>query len=246
MPPKKQSKYKPINCYKLKDVIKLSPKMNNPGYKNHKINLHFNALILGSTGSGKTNILLNLIALMSKTFNHLYIFSQKEEPLYTHLTNKLHPDVFTITYGYENFLKFDEDSYYGNSLIIFDDFVAIKDQSRINDHFIRGRKLSSSNTSKGGNYGCSSIYLSQGYFKTPHLIRLQCNLIFVVRVRSLVDLGRMLKEYSGEESKENLKNMYAYCCVNSDFGEFLLIDLNTTRDKIYRRNYDEYLNVLEF
>jgi hypothetical protein len=35
--------------------------------------------------------------------------------------------------------------------------------------------------------------------------------------------------------------MYEYCCNRNIFGDFLLIDLNTTQQKTYRKNFDEYL-----
>jgi hypothetical protein len=246
MPPKKAVKkksttkstsvYQPINFYELEDVKKLMPKSINPEYKNHKIGLFFNGLLIGASGSGKTNSLLNLIMMFKNTFNHIYIFTKTEEALYDHLLNKLPNDMITIKYGYKAFLDFDEKNFYGQSLVIFDDMVAEKNQSAINEHFIRGRKLSNT---KGG--GCCSLYLSQSYFAVPTLIRNQCDLIIVIKVPSLTNMYRIMKEYSLGETKEQIKKMYNYACVDNKFGDFLLLDMKQTRDKVYRKNYDEYL-----
>jgi len=247
MPPTKKSKYKPINFYELKDVKKNCNKPHNPEYKNHHIDLHFNALIIGATGSGKTQTLMNLIFMFKKTFHKIHIFTQKEEPLYTFLLNKLHPDLISVHYGIDEYLHHDEGNFFGNSLVIFDDMVkeGKKKQAEIESHFLRGRKISSV-TNKG--YGCSTIYLSQSFFETPKFIRQNCSLVFVIQLPSKTDIDRFIKEYSrGDEHKSTYANMYDYCCIGSDFGEFLLIDTKAkTKDKLYRRNYDEYLDLKDF
>ena len=142
MPPKNKLKYVPINFYELKKVKSKATKSINPQKNVHNMDLFFNLLIIGSTGAGKTNILLNLIYLFKNTFNHIYIFTQKHEKLYDFLFEQIKSDLITICYGYSEFKKFDEDVCYGQSLMIFDDFIAEKDQSKIEQHFIKGRKLS--------------------------------------------------------------------------------------------------------
>lgn len=232
----KKSKYKPINFYESKDVKKHSVKSINPNFKEHHIKLFFNGLIIGSTGSGKTNILLGLITMFKNTFNHIYIFTKIEEELYSHLERVIDKNLLTIKYGYEEFKKFDENNYYGQSLIIFDDMVAEKNQKAIEEHFIKGRKLSST---KGG--GCCSLYLAQSYFAVPTMIRNQCDIIFIVKVPSIKNLQRIMAEYSLGGTKEQIKKMYNYCCVDNEFGEFLLINMKASQNEIYRKNYDEYL-----
>ena len=77
------------------------------------------------------------------------------------------------------------------------------------------------------------------------MIRLQANYIFIVKIRSVKSLYRMLNEFSCDDDKLKLNKMYNYCCKDS-FGSFLLIDFNSNQTKMYRKNYDEYLNINDF
>ena len=49
-------------------------------------------------------------------------------------------------------------------IVIFDDFICDKNQKPLIDYFIQGRHKN-----------CSTIYLSQSFYKTPKDIRLNCS-----------------------------------------------------------------------
>ena len=77
-----------------------------------------NCLIKGKTNSGKTNILMNLIA-QNSMYEKIYIYSNNVDDKYKWLKDKFKDDVFI----YINEIYFDKiDKEYIN-LIIFDDFV---------------------------------------------------------------------------------------------------------------------------
>ena len=84
------------------------------------------------------------------------------------------------------------------------------------------------------------------YFDIPTIVRGQADIIIVVKVPSITSLQRMLKEYSSNEDKKQLQKIYKYACEDSEFGEFLLIDMKSSRDKMFRKNFLEYLNIKEF
>ena len=227
---------KMINFYEEKKVKKFMPKSRNPQYKNHLIKLPYRGCMVGSSGSGKSNTLLNLISIMSDTFNKIYIYTQAKEPLYEYLASQLHEDLLTISYDLNDLRNFDEDNYYGQTLVVFDDQVNEKDQRCINELYIRGRKL-----------GISLLYLSQSYFKIPKIVRLQCQYIFVIKVSGKRCLNMMLSEYALGADKRQLENMYNYCCNNDgSFGNALIVDLNAPQSKTYRKNYLEFLNPSDF
>ena len=222
-----------INPYELKKVQKFMNKSINPNYPIHKIKVPFRALLIGSSGSGKTATLLNLINLMPNTFNHIYIYTKAEEALYDYLQSQLPSDLLTISYDLadcENHLK--NEIYYGQSLVVFDDMCNGKNQKCIEEMYIRGRKIAG---------GISMLYLTQSYYKVPKTIRLQCQYVFIIKVSGIRDLKLILSEYNLGSTKEELLTKYNYCCNSGEFGNFLLIDLEAPQNKTFRKNWDEYI-----
>ena len=77
-----------------------------------------NCLIIGKANSGKTNVVLNLIAKNS-IYEEIYIFSNNIDDKYNWLKNKFKDDVFI----YLDEINFDKiDMRYVN-LVIFDDII---------------------------------------------------------------------------------------------------------------------------
>jgi len=223
----------PINFYENKKVKKFLTKSHNPHYDEHKISVPFRSALIGSSGSGKTNMFLNILKKMRGTFNKIFIYTQAEEPLYDYLKSQIPDDMLTISYDLDDCRQFDQSNYYGQTLIVFDDQCNQKDQRCIQELYIRGRKIAG---------GISLLYLTQSYYKIPKLIRLQCQYIFIIKVSGKRDLNMMLSEYSLGATKAQLQNMYNAVCNSGLFGHALLIDLNAKQDKTFRKNFLEYLS----
>ena len=75
----------------------------------------------------------------------------------------------------------------GHQLVIFDDCVADKNQEKISDYFLYGRKINN-------NLGCSCIYISQRYFGIPQIVRGQLNYMILLKVRGFRDLKLILRD----------------------------------------------------
>lgn len=204
--------------------IKHKP-VHNPGIKNHGLSIPFRMLIIGTSGSGKTNMLLDLIHRTSGTFKDIIICCKsKEEPLYEYLESNI-PEGLT-------FIECDSpdsypvlDSLLESTLVVFDDLVLEKDQSRIAEFFIRGRKK-----------GISCIYISQSYFGVPKIIRSQCNYIVLKKINSNKDLSLILSDFPLDVTLEELKKIYITCTKGIE--QFLMIDINNNK---FRKNYTEYI-----
>lgn len=227
-----------INFYELDDVKAFMDKSHNPNYNIHNIKVPFRSIIVGASGSMKSNLVLNLLRAFDGTFNRIELYCRcAKEPLYEFLQSKLDEECFSIHEGLEHLNEQDLNKYFDKSeqtLIIFDDLVLEKDQSKISELYIRGRKLS-----------VSCIYLTQKYFSVPKPIRGQCNYIFLKKISGKGDLRRVLSETSLGASIDELFNMYKFCLAQSPEA-FLLVDLEAPEEKQYRLNYDGYLNKNSF
>lgn len=213
-----------------KDMV---PKYHNPCFKDHGIAIPFRGLIVGGSGSGKTTLVLELLHRMYDTFGHVTIYTMnEEEPLYKFLKSKLKPEQLDIREGYASIMPPESLDKELQHLVVFDDLVLEKDQTRIAEYFIRGRKVAK---------GISCLYLSQSYFGCPKVIRLQCTFVLVKKLMSTRDLNFILKDFSLDLSKEELFQLYKYC-VDQNQRDFLFVDISAPEERRFRFNFDEILD----
>lgn len=240
MPKKKKVTTELVNFYELDDVKAFQKQSYNPHYDIHNIKIPFRMCIIGASGSMKSNCVLNILKTMNQTFNYVELFCRnKDEPLYNYLQTKIDTESLKVYEGLEELNKRNLDDYYknrGQTLIIFDDLCLERNQSKISELFIRGRKI-------GG--GISLVYISQKYFAIPKEARGQLSYIILKKISGKNDLARILSETSLSASKEELLKMYKYSTNNSNTS-FLMVDLEAPQDRTYRMNFDVYLNPEDF
>jgi hypothetical protein len=219
-------------------------KYHNPQFDEHKLNHPFRMVIVGASGAGKTQLVVHILSKMRNTFANVHIYTRnKDEPIYTWLSDQI-PSGLTIKEGIDElptlqknkdgivkgFEKADE-----QSLVIFDDLVLEKQQDKIQEMFIRGRKIAG---------GISIMYLTQSYFKVPKLIRINCSYVILKKLASARDLNLILSDYNLGVSKETLLAIYKYCTRIKE--EFLLLDLDEIPERRFRRNLLEIIDIETF
>ena len=143
------------------------------------------AVFAGSTGSGKTNLLLNLVRQPKLlNYNHIYIYSSTlHQPAYEHL-KRYFADLEKLIFDDTNrevkiaqFFDADSEIMYPteldrskNHIMVFDD-VMCNDQTVIKDYFCRGR-----------HNNVNVFYLCQSLHKiAKHCIRENANLFILFR-----------------------------------------------------------------
>jgi hypothetical protein len=238
-----------INFYTLPAVEALAPKTHNPNYKNHGMKLPFRCVIIGGSGSMKTNTTMNILHQMSGTFNKVYVFTRnKNEPLYEYLELAVpDKDELEIHEGLDFLKTINMDThFFGQTLVIFDDLVNEKNQDVIGELFLRGRKLGKDkNMGKDALAGISIIYLTQKYAMVPSLVREQCNYIILKKVSSKRDTTYILRNHSLGLEIDELMRIYQYCIDGNNLN-FLMLDLNEPPEKAYRLGFNKILNLEHF
>ena len=148
----------------------------------------YRTLIIGGSGSGKTNLLSNLIK-NQPDIDKIYLYGKDPyESKYQYLINK-RESVGTKNFNdlkafidysndmhdtYENIDDYNPDKE-NKILIIFDDMIADminnkKLNSIVSELFIRGRKLN-----------ISLVFITQSYFKVPKDVRLNTTHVFIAK-----------------------------------------------------------------
>ena len=175
-------------------------------------------MIIGGSGSGKTNTLLHLIN-EQKDIDKIYLYAKDlSESKYEYLIkncenagikhlndSKAFIDCSnTMNDVYENI-----DLYNPNRqrkvLIVFDDMIADimtnkKFQSIIKELFIRCRKLN-----------ISLVFITQSYFSVPKDVRLNSTHYLIMRINNRKDLQNIAINHSADIDYKDLIKIYRQC-----------------------------------
>lgn len=179
------------------------------------------ALLVGGSGCGKTNVLMNLIYDKDGlTFKNLYVFSRSiEQPAYNQLREHYKRIEQTLGESIAFFISTCEDippldQCEKNSLVVFDDCL-LENQTTIKDYFIRGRHKQ-----------ISCIYLTQSYSRIDvQVIRNNVNMLFIFHQNNYYTT-KIYNDFVGSDM--SLESFKAFCkkCWDKPFG---FITINTTR-----------------
>jgi len=224
------------NVYEIikKDAPQLLHKADNPNKHLHGFDLPFRMVIVAPSGSGKSNLLVNMIMLFCEgkgTFSKINIVTRdKSEPLYDWIASKSASIV--ISEGLSSLPKLDAKTYDKdtNSLLVIDDLVLSRDLSAISEVYIRGRKL-----------GISVVFISQSYFKIPTVIRQNCSYLVLLRLSGVRDARLILSELSLGVTKEQLMGLYEYA-TDTKFSP-LIVDLAAPKQSRFRKGFSEIIPV---
>lgn len=194
--------------------------------------------IVAKSGSGKTNLALNLINYLGG-FHRIIIFCGtplKKEPIYQEMKKKQGEDYFEY-WPLEDFksvtenLATDENVKDDKILVILDDFLdadvkAMKDYANF---AIKSRKLTNKTT--------AFMIISQSYFDIPKLMRNQVKYIFLMRDFDKDELRRICAKYSTANlTIDYLYELYLDATGSKNIVDAFMIDRLTHHDNLkFRR-----------
>ena len=198
----------------------------------------YRILIIGGSGSGKTNVLLNLIE-NQPDIDKIYLHAKDPyEAKYQYLINKRESVGINHFDNPKAFIKYSNDirdvykniNYYNpnkeNKLIVFDDMIADmihnkKLDSLVTELFIRGRKLH-----------ISLVFITQSYFKDPKDVTLNTTHFFIAKISNKRELQQIVTNHSSDIRTEDFINIYRKCTGKP--YSFLVIDTTLASDNPLR------------
>ncbi len=213
-----------------------------PSYNQIKIDLPFSGLVVGISGSGKTQLVYHLIKHMS-CFSMVYLYVKNpQEPIYEHIASiykdlekKSGRKMLYVSSNINDMIEPEDLDPEENNLIIMDDLLTelevkkkgVKSgQQRIRDLYTKSRK-----------YNGSVLYVTQSYYDTDKLIRKASNYIFIRKVNTEQDLKRILSDYKFGVPIDQLVAMYQYATKNP--LDFFMIDMKTNKPELrFRKNFE--------
>lgn len=191
---------------------------------------------VGSTGSGKSNSLLEFLHRKNNAFHEIILFtgSTSDEDLYNLLNDAMDGEINMI----EDIDELPDLTDYNDcdkgveKLIIFDDIINLKKKEleKIKKWFNSARK-----------YGFTCLCMAQNWTDLPTQIRRNCHYIWLFKLKDQNQVCQILKTSNQDNlNLEVLKDMYKV--ATRDIGQFLNIDMteNDPRNK-YRKNFIEFL-----
>ena len=203
----------------------------------------YRILIIGGSGSGKTNALLNLIN-NQPDIDKIYLYAKDPyEAKYQYLINKRErvginrlndPKAFIEYFNnmhkvYKNIDKYNPDKE-NKVLIVFDDMIAdvINNKelnSIVRELFIRSRKLN-----------ISLAFITQSYFKVPKDVRNNSTHFFIMKIPNKRELMEIAINHSSDINTKDFIEIFRKC-TDKPYS-FLVIDntLSANNPLRFRKN----------
>lgn len=216
----------------------------NPLLPNQSSRNSTRMLICGSSGSGKTSMLINLLRhlrcdglyICAKNIDQpkfRYIISFFED-LEKKLSKKLKKDISIIkclSNNLDDFVSVNDINSGKYNIVIFDDMMNERDtDGKISDFFVMSRHKK-----------VSCFYLSQSFFQTPRQVRLNCNTYVLFGMPSISEARRIHGEIASDITKEQFLDFMRQVAATP--YAFLYVDKNATNKLLrYRKNLDEILD----
>ena len=196
-------------------------------------------MIIGRSGSGETNALLNLI-INQPDINKIYLYAKDlYEAKYQYLVNKCEKVELKHFNDRKAFIEYSNDmqDVYKNIdeynpdkenkiLIVFDDMIADminnkKLNSIVTELFIRGRKLN-----------ISLVFITQLYFKELKAARLNSTYFFIMKIPNKRELQQIVLNHSSDIDLKDFIKIYKICTVET--YSFLVNDTTLPSDNPLR------------
>lgn len=228
-------KNKLVDTSKYEDSGVVHPNENFPKHP-------YRWLFSGSSGSGKTNCLINALGQLYFDKIHIICPTAHTQPKYRYLADKLNKEDAVIQkeldkkykgkYHLEPRIELHESipidmleilNPEQQNLVVLDDCLCVskKEEKQITDLFIRGRHRN-----------CSLIYLTQSFYKVPRPIRLNCGAFNLFHSTSPSELSNLHKEMGLSSTKQRFVSTISKLLEPS----YTFVHINIDSEKPFRKS----------
>ena len=213
--------------------------ITNKNNRDDDKNCPYKMLIIGPSGSGETNALLNLIQKQNNNnpIDKIYLYAKDLSKLKYHFLIEKRENAGIKNYNDPTaFIEYSNtmDDVFCNiddynpkrkkkNLIVFDDMIADittnkKFQAIIKELFIRCRKLH-----------ISLVFITQSYFSVPQEARLNSTHYLIMKINNRKDLQQIAIDHSADINYKDFLKIYRNC-TNEPYS-FLIIDVHNSTMK---------------
>ena len=212
--------------------------------ENKDNNWPFRMLIIGLSGSSKTNTLLRLINNLHP-IDKIYLYAKDiHEPKYEYLINKREQAGIKNLNDPHAFIEYSDDmndvlndinNYNKNRdkkvLIVFDDMIADIECNKnvkriIKELFYRACKIN-----------VSIVFITQSYFRALKDAKLNSTHYILKKIGNKREFKRIAEEKSGHLDYKDFLKIYNYC--TREPYSFMTIDARPTATMVFRKNFTE-------
>ncbi len=200
-------------------------------FKQHYILPNSMICLIGGSGSGKTNAILNWLSKVPDKFYQIIIFNANstDEPLYNLLKEKI-PEIenYSDIDELPDLKSFEQDKKH-EKLLIVDDFINLpsKSMKKILDYLIAGRKS-----------GFTVMCQSQNYTSIPKVILRNIHYFILFRLNDNISINNIIRNHNLENIDKNVfKKLYLYSTAES--LNFFMVDLRGKKETRLRKNFTQ-------
>lgn len=206
---------------------------------------HFCWMFVGKPKSGKTNLIMNLIAIPGKfyhrQFNRVYFFSKSLHTVDSRLN--LPKERIINTFDYETLKRVLDELEQANkifsaktdeqphNLIILDDVVS---------HFRRGAQELHSTVFNRRHYHLSVMMVTQVYNQIPMELRKCCDTLSIFYTAHRKEIHTIHEEYLGQLDKHQLEQLIDYVFDKPHQFLFIRADIVPAMDGLFK-NFDQII-----
>ncbi len=212
----------------------------------------FRMIVVGSSGSGKTNTVLNMLinpkSDMTIKWDKLYLYAKDiQEPKYEYLIKALNTitkemtekgeltedeTIFEVGDKLKDIVSYEDLDPSIRNVIIIDDMIneTNLEKSNVMNLFTMGRKKSA-----------SVIFISQNYTKIPKIIRHNCGYIIVHKLNGLRNIKNIAYDCGEDLNQNEFVELYNEIMKENPYN-FLFIDKISSDIRMrYRNGFNKLL-----